>query len=140
MPDIPYNRPNNRRKYLSIAKHQSNARNNHSKWINMNIERDLFDFADYGNYEKNDNQNLSWTCTTGNMWSIHPNRLSVGTEKQQFGFFQSPVNITDEWHGFPVIPFSSSRYNISDHLLERWVNEGVINEEDVPNLMNKKRI
>jgi hypothetical protein len=140
MPDIIYSRPTHRKRYLSIGKHQSNANEKHSRWISIIIERDLFDFADYGNFEKNEGNNLSWVCQTGNMWSLNQDRSSVGTMNQQFGFFQKPTNPNDEWHGYPVIPFSKSRLHISETLLERWVNEGVLNIEDVPNIMNKRRI
>jgi hypothetical protein len=140
MPDIIYTRPAHRKRYISIAKHQSTAINKHSKWVSINMERDLFDYADYGNFQKLDNTNLSWICQVGNMWSLCQDRSSVGTQQQQFGYFQKPANVHDEWHGFPVIPFSKKRYNLSDNLLERWINEGIINEDDVPNIMNKKRI
>lgn len=139
MPDLVYNRPANRKKYISSAKHQANAQNPFSKWINMNVERNIFDFADYGNFQKLDNH-ISWTCTSGNMYGLNQNRDEVGTERQQFGFFQKPSNVDGEWHGFPIIPFSQDRYNISDALLDRWVNEGVLNVDDVPNIMKKKRI
>ena len=53
MPNIIYEREVGRRKYVSIEKHRSVAHNRHSKWLSINIEKDLFDYADYGNYEKN---------------------------------------------------------------------------------------
>jgi hypothetical protein len=140
MPDIIYNRPAGRKKYISIAKHQINANNSHSKWISINVERDLFDYSDFGNFQKLEDSNLSWTCEAGQMWSLKSDRSDVGTEKQQFGFFQRPVNEDDYWHGFPIIPYSKSRYNLSETLLERWVNEGVIREDDVPNIIKKRRI
>ena len=52
MPNIIYEREVGRRKYVSIEKHRSVAHNRHSKWLSINIEKDLFDYADYGNYEK----------------------------------------------------------------------------------------
>ncbi len=140
MPDIEYKRPDGRKKYLSIAKHQANANNRHSKWISMNIERDLFDYADYGNFDKIDNGDLSWACQEGNLWSLQQDRSNVGQNKEQFGFFQKPANQNDEWHGFPIIPFSKKRYLISEILLKRWVSIGIITENDVPAILNKKRI
>lgn len=140
MPDIAYPRPNGRRKYLSIAKHQSTSQNRFSKWVNIATERDLFDFADYGNYHKTPDVDLSWACTDGNLWSIKQDRSSVGTNNQQFGFFPQPVNTSDSWHGYPIIPFSNSRYSISDDLLERWVLDGVINVDEIPNIYKRKRL
>lgn len=140
MPDIIYNRPQGRKRYLSITKHQSVTRNRFSKWISVNVERDCFDYADYGNYAKTPNTHLSWTCASGNMWSIRQDRSSVGIDNEQFGFFQMPVNQNDEWHGYPVIPFSQERLAISDMLLQRWVNEGIIDAEDIPMIIKKKRI
>ncbi len=139
MSNIIYNRPESRKKYISISKHQKNARNNHSKWKSINIERDLFDYADYGNFEKQEGFD-SWICSSGNMWALQEDRSSVGTDKQQFGFFQAPSNDNGEWHGFPIIPFSESRYNISTNLLERWIREGVISEDDIPNIKKRRRI
>lgn len=140
MPTIEYTRPEGRRKYLSIAKHQSNANNNHSKWVSMNVEKDLFDYADYGNFRKAESHTLSWLCAAGNLWSLQPNKSDVGKGKEQFGFFQKPTNLNGEWHGFPIIPFSKSRYNLTEGLIKRWVDEGVIDEDDVPAIMNKRRI
>lgn len=106
----------------------------------MNIEKDLFDYADYGNFQKTENGNLSWACEAGHLWSLNSNKTNVGKQKEQFGFFQKPANQNDEWHGFPIVPFSKSRYKLSNSLIKRWVREGVIHEDDVPAIMNKKRI
>lgn len=140
MPDIIYLRPDGRRKYLSINKHQATTRGKHSKWVSINIEKDLFDYADYGNYTKTPNTNLSWICSKGNMWGIMQDRSSIGTNNQQFGFFQQPVNVNDEWHGYPVIPFSKERLNIPNDLLIRLVTDGILDTDDIPMIIKKKRI
>lgn len=140
MPDITYNRPNGRKRYLSIGKHQSVTRNRFSKWISINVERDCFDYADYGNYTKTPNTHLSWTCANGNMWSIKQDRSAIGVDNEQFGFFQCPVNPNDEWHGYPVVPFSQERLSICDLLLQRWVAESIIDIDDIPMIIKKKRI
>lgn len=143
MPDISYPRAIGRKKYVSIMKHQPTARNKYAKWESIAIERNLFDYADYGNYTKTDNNptDLEWVCTTSNnMWSLLQNKDSVGKNNEQFGFFQRPANANEEWHGFPVIPFSKSRYNISDDLLNLWVKKGVISIDDIPSIIRKKRI
>lgn len=142
MPDIQYIRTDGRRKYISIAKHQSIARNKYAKWLSLDIERSLFDYADYGGFigiEVGEN-NDSWVCDKGNMWALQKNRTDVGSNKEQFGFFQKPSNENDEWHGFPIIPFSKSRYCISEKLLQRWIEENVITEDDIPAIIKKKRI
>ncbi len=140
MPDIKYKRPEGKKKYLSIAKHQSKTKNKYAKWISMNVERDLFDYADYGNFQKKDYGNLEWKCDVGNLWSLQADRSTVGQDGEQFGFFEKPVNQNGEWHGFPIIPFSKSRYKLSNSLIIRWVKDGVINQDDVPAILNKKRI
>ncbi|MDQ1858301.1 hypothetical protein SAMN05421856_105116 [Chryseobacterium taichungense] len=143
MPNINYTRPIGRKKYISIEKHQSTARNKYAKWISINVERDLFDYADYGNFTKIENNpiDIEWTCTSSNnMWSLLPNKNSVGQDNEQFGFFQRPVNDNDDWHGFPVIPFSKSRYNISKDLLNLWVEKGVISIDDISSIVKRKRI
>lgn len=140
MPDIEYLRPPGRKKYKCIAKHQSQASSEHSRWIDMNIEKHTFDNADYGNFAHS--QGLaSWICTSqGNMYGLQQDYSDVGTDKQQFAFFQKPANLHDEWHGFPIIPFSKTRYAISDNLLKRWVDEEVISADDIPTILKKKRI
>lgn len=141
MPDIPYDRPEGRRKYTSIAKHQSMAQNQHAKWLSINIERDLFDFADYGNYGKNvKNGEIGWVCDSGNMWALQRDRSSVGKSNEQFGFFQMPRNENDDWHGFPIIPFSKSRYKISKELFEKWIGQNIISVDEVSAIIKQKRI
>lgn len=140
MPDIIYNRPQGRRKYISISKHQRTGIGQFSKWINVNIEKDMFDYSDYGNYLKLPAQNISWICSKGNLWAVMEDKSSVGTRSEQFGFFQQPVNVNDEWHRYPVIPFSQERLNIPKDLLERWVADGIIDSDDVPMILKKKRI
>lgn len=142
MPNIDYIRPQGRPQYLSITKHQSIARNNFSKWISVQIEREVFDNADYGTY---DHQNLpnpivSWTDGNGNMWGFKQGFLTVGLDGEQFGYFENPGNPVLQWHGFPIIPFCQSRYAISANLLNLWVNRGFFDEDDIPALLNKKRI
>jgi hypothetical protein len=139
MPDIPYQRNNRPRQYLSISKHQSTARNNSSKWININVEKQTFDTADYGNFTLS-NGSIAWIDANGNLWGFLEGFPYIGTERQQFGYFQNPNNPVLEWHGFPIIPFSKDRYRISDQLLERWVNEGYLDQDDIPTLINKRRI
>lgn len=141
MADIPYNRPGRQRQYLSTAKHQANAHNRHAKWLNVNIERLAFDNADYGNFNHNVNPpSLSWADDNGNMWGFLQNYEEVGTNREQFGYFENPNHPALQWHGFPVIPFSTSRYSISNGLIALWVTSGFMDEDDVPALLNKRRI
>lgn len=141
MANISYNRPGRQRQYLSIAKHQVHANNNHAKWINVNTERQTFDNADYGNFDHSVNPpSLSWIDITGNMWGFLQNYVEVGTAREQFGYFENPNNPALEWHGFPVIPFSKSRYSISATLINLWVTSGYMDEDDVPALLNKRRL
>lgn len=145
MPDLIYNRPIHRKKYISIHKHQRNTHNTYSKWVSINVEKDIFDYADFGNLKKSENPNdnlnmISWTCVSGNMWGLQHDYSDVGTEKQQFGFFVRPVNINDEWHGYPMIPFSNSLYFISDELLIAWAENNIITVDDIPMIKAKKRI
>lgn len=139
MHDIPYIRPNGRKKYISTIKHQRNANNSHNKWNDVRTERNTFDVADYGNFELEEGK-LSWINDDGNMYGFLQGFPSVGINSEQFGFFQNPGNPSLEWHGFPIVPFSKSRYSISKSLFETWVNIGYISEEDIPSIMNKRRI
>lgn len=139
MPDLPYNRPEGRRRYLSISKHQQHAKNGYAKWKSVPIERSVFDTGDYGNFQLQEGM-LAWLDDNQNMWGFLKDHPEVGVDKEQFGFFQNPNNAQLEWHGFPIIPFSQKRYEIPDHLLTRWVQQGCIAAEDIPAIKNKKRI
>lgn len=138
MPNIDYNRPNKARQYISITKHQSIAVNKYSKWINVAIERAVFDNADNGTLDQS--QGIAWLDSTGNMWGFLQHFAVIGLNGEQFGFFDNPNNPALRWHGFPVIPFSNSRYSINSELLERWVAEGVFDQDDIPVLLAKRRI
>lgn len=138
MPDREYDRPQGRRQYLSIAKHQRVARNRHSKWIDFPTERSVFDNADNGTL--NQTQGIAWLDDNGNLWGFLSDFSDVGLNGEQFGFFDNPNNVVHRWHGFPIIPFSNPRYSISDNLLNRWVNEGVFDEDDIPTLLKKRKI
>ena len=141
MPNIIYEREVGRRKYVSIEKHRSVAHNRHSKWLSINIEKDLFDDADYGNYEKNvEKDNSGWLCASGNLWALQNDKSSVGDKNQQFGYFQKPGYPDGEWHGFPIVPFSQKRYCISSDLLSKWTDQGVISVDDISAIMKKRRI
>lgn len=118
-------------KYKSTSKHSSIAKNKKwSRWISVTIERHVFDNAD----------NNSWLNCCGNMFGFSLDFSIVGKEKEQFGFFQAPKNKGGEWHGFPIFPFSSSRYKICATLLEKWVTQGFISQEDVPNILKGRKI
>lgn len=139
MPDIDYDRPTRPRQYLSINKHQRTATSHYNKWICINTEKQVFDNADYGSISGNGN-NDAWLDTKGNLWGFLELFEFVGLDYEQFGYFEDPCNPVLKWHGFPVIPFSESRYVICDELLLRWVNEGLLDEDDIPTLKNKRRI
>lgn len=141
MADISYNRPGRARQYVSIVKHQRIARNKYAKWKSVDIERVAFDNADYGNFSHSANPpNHSWADSAGNMWGFLQGYEELGVNREQFGYFENPKNSQLQWHGFPVIPFSKSRYSISDDLIELWVDLGVMDEDDVPALLDKKRL
>lgn len=139
MPDIPYKRDPARRKYLSISKHMRQALNGYSKWVHVKIERRTFDNADYGLLDGKGSGN-AWLDVKGNLWGFITGFAEVGTKREQFGFFEDPVNPVLEWHGFPIIPFSEKRYEICDELLTRWVEEELIDPDDIPQLKKGRKI
>ena len=90
--------------YLSRTKHQVNGSGSFSKWISQNMEINTFDNADCGTVVNGIHS--SWECDN-HLWGFIKNGdvETIGTEKQQFGFFPATQNITDDWHGYPVFPF-----------------------------------
>lgn len=130
-----------RKALLSRSKHQLNGSGNHAKWLSQPIEEATFDSADYGNFTKS-NGDVSW-ISDGNLWGfqlISNSIQTVGTKHQQFGFFPATRNPTDHWHGYPIIPFSekNKKYNISKELLERWVLDGYLSNEDIAIIIKGK--
>lgn len=146
MPNLEYNREGRKRQYISITKHQRHTINNHSKWVDFQTETRTFDAADYGNHanmavgdeEINDNE---WCDDNGHLWGFIENFQPVGVDNEQFGFFPAPQNENDRWHGYPIVPFKGhNKYNISDSLIERWINEGFLDTDDITTLYRGKRI
>ena len=141
MPNIDLSTRSNK-KYLSISKHQKNARNHHSKWKTIDLEIETFNNGDKGSLDGSDKE--SWLCTSS-LWGFCKASNSikiVGTEKQQFGYFDIPRNTTDHWHGFPVIPFKKqgeTRYDICKSLLDEWVKEKVLTADEVA-ILTKGRL
>ncbi len=130
-----------RKALLSRSKHQVNGSGHFAKWVSQPIEEATFDAADYGNLT-NSEGDTPW-ISDGHLWGFQINSddiVTVGTNNQQFGFFPKTRNITDHWHGYPVIPFGTrnKKYNISSDLLEKWVSDGHFSEEDIATLIRGK--
>ncbi|MGJ0495349.1 hypothetical protein [Aliarcobacter cryaerophilus] len=139
MPEIDLSHRSNK-KYLSIPKHQKNARNDHSKWETIDLEIETFNNGDNGSIDGTIKE--SWLCQT-NLWGFSKNNDGVkivGTEKQQFGFFETPRNETDHWHGYPIIPFKSKekKHDICKSLLNKWKDGEVLTSDEIANLVKGK--
>lgn len=137
MTEIRYTRPGRQRQYVSIKKHFSTAKNTHSKWKSVQIERDTFDAADYGNHNKNLGY-PPWEDDSGNLWGFLDNFQIIGEDKEQFGFFPIPTNQSDPWHGYPIVPFKKRK--ISEKLLKLWIDGNYMDGDDVNNLISGKRL
>ena len=139
MPDIRLETILYKKKYLSRSKHHKLSRNKFSKWISIPIEVETFNNSEYGTIVSS--QNVEWICDNGHMWGFikrSGNIITVGTEKQQFGFFPKVQNPqSDDWHGYPVIPFKekNKKYDISNSLLEFWVDNNVLNEDEITTII-----
>ncbi len=139
MPNIQLTTRLNKKKYLSRSKHHQHSREKFSKWLSQPIEVETFDNAEYGTIVSG--QNEEWICDNGHMWGFIKRSgsiIAVGTEKQQFGFFPKVQNPqSDDWHGYPVIPFKekNKKYDISKSLLKFWVDNDVLNEDEVATII-----
>lgn len=143
MPNRNIPRKEGRKTYLSIEKHQPNSKNSHAKWVSQDREIEVFDAADYGAFLKEEGHE-SWEVD-GNLWGFMKEQgdvLTVGTESQQFGFFPKPQNETDDWHGYPIMPNAKGnqikKYNIDKSLLERWVQDGHLTQQQVTIIIRGK--
>ena len=132
MPDIDLS-DRSQKKYLSISKHQKNARNPHSKWESIDLEIETFNNGDNGSVDGSIKD--SWFCQA-NLWGFSKanNDIKiVGTEKQQFGFFKTPRNPTDHWHGYPIIPskIKKDRHCICKNLLAKWERDNHFTADEI---------
>lgn len=139
MTDFNVDRQGRQRQYVSIQKHHYTSRNSKAnKWESRSKEEQTFDSADYGNLTKQP-AHQSWEDHCTNLWGFINNFEYVGTNREQFGYFPTTQNLQDRWHGYPVIPFKKG-YEIPRALIERWVNQELLNPDDIPNLINGKKI
>ena len=112
--------------YLSRTKHQKNGYGTFAKWISQDIEIKTFNNAD---------SIPIWECDS-NLWGFikeDDKVVTVGTEKQQFGFFPATRNDTDDWHGYPVFPFKekNKKYDICKSLLEKWKENNDLTADEI---------
>lgn len=127
--------------YLSRTKHQIYGSGNFAKWQSQDIEINTFDNADYGTVINGDH--FSWECDN-HLWGFikdnNNNIVTIGTEKQQFGFFPAPQNITDDWHGYPVFPFKekNKKYDICKKLLKFWEDNNELSADEIAILTKGK--
>lgn len=139
MADRVTQRPDGRRKYISIQKHHYTSKiKDANKWVSVQIELDTFDAADYGNLTKTPGHD-SWEDASGNLWGFLDNFQCVGTKKEQFGFFPITSNANDPCHGYPIIPFKRG-YVISNTLIKKWIAQEVLDEDDIYVLKKGKRL
>jgi len=120
--------------YRSRLKHHRNSRDKHSKWESIPLEIETFDKAEKTPIWKDEGEAL-WGFLKDN-----DKFKKLGTEKQQFGYFPAIINLTDDWHGYPVFPFKekNNKYDISEELLTLWVDEGELTEEEIAILVEGK--
>ncbi|GAA4021621.1 hypothetical protein GCM10022386_00730 [Flavobacterium cheonhonense] len=104
--------------YKPMYYHNKTAKKNKdkTKWIIKQNEQ-------YCTFELSDDNN--WKCLAQNgFFSILENgNVILGSNEEVLGFFPETINDSDPYHGYPV---TSSEYEISDKLLEKWLNDKVI--------------
>ena len=106
--------------YKPVAYHNKSSINkkHKTKWIIKQSEQ-------YCIFELSHNNN--WKCPIRNgYFSIAENgAIILGSNEEILGFFPEIINKNDPYHGYPV---SSAEYEISDTLLDNWLNTKVINK------------
>lgn len=127
------------KKYLTRTKHQKNGSGDFTKWLSQDIEIQTFDKADCGTIINNIHN--CWECER-HLWGFIKtnNVLTIGTKKQQFGFFPATQNITDDWHGYPVFPFKekNKKYDICKQLLDIWEKNNELTSDEIAILVKGK--
>lgn len=108
--------------YISLNYHRSSTGTIHKKsiWIlSPADECHAFCKAEMGN----------WRDVGGDYWAISSDgQIEFGTRGERVAFFDSPQNITDPWHGYPVggkkgLP---TRKRPPDNVIELWYRTGWI--------------
>jgi len=122
--------------YLTRSKHQKNGSGNYSKWKSQNLEIETFNKADCGTTVEGTLK--SWECNC-HLWGFikNGNITTIGTKKEQFGFFPATQNITDDWHGYPVFPFNgdNEKYDICTELLDSWRDNNELSPDEIATLI-----
>jgi hypothetical protein len=125
--------------YKSRSKHQIHGFGSYSKWKSQAIEIETFDNADCGTVING--VESSWECDN-HLWGFIKNNNieTIGTEKQQFGFFPATQNIPDDWHGYPVFPFKekNKKYDICKNLLKFWEDNDELTADEIAVLIKGK--
>lgn len=71
----------------------------------------------------------SWQDAKGDYWAISEDgKIEFGTLSERVAFFDSPQNVTDPWHGYPVSGRKGmpSRRRPPDIIIELWHSTGWI--------------
>lgn len=104
--------------YKPVGYHNKSAKTkkDKGKWILKQGEQyEVFRLSDEGEWKCIPNQGLFSILENGN--------VIFGENEERLAYFPNPQNKNDEWHGYPV---HSSEFEISDDLIEKLVEEDVI--------------
>lgn len=106
-------------KYKPVSYHNKSAKTkaDKNKWrLKQNEQFEVFRLASEGD----------WYCHRNNcFFSVLDNANEIlGLNYERIGYFEPPVNNIDPWHGYPV---KSCDYNISEDMLDLWVDNNIIN-------------
>jgi hypothetical protein len=105
-------------KYQPAFYHNKSAASNPHKtrWkLRQSEQYEVFRIADEG----------EWICVHNNaLFSILDNGAEVlGEDDERLAIFRIPGNVNEPYHGFP---FHSSKYTISEELLDMWEERQII--------------
>jgi hypothetical protein len=89
--------------YLSYTKHDLlTSDRDAGAWLNVDLELDTFDAADYGNHQRKPNC-APWKLAGGALIGFLSGFQEIGDDGEQLAIFRGGSNVTDPWHGFPVL-------------------------------------
>nr|WP_288210439.1 hypothetical protein [uncultured Dysgonomonas sp.] len=106
--------------YYPVAYHNSIAKKKQEKtiWIlKKNEQYEAFRVSDEG----------EWVCNKSEgLFSVLDNtNVILDVNEERISFFPTPKNVSDPWHGYPV---TSYEYDISDELIDKWLEDKIIDE------------
>jgi hypothetical protein len=112
-----------KRTYKSMNYHrQPKLKTGKAKWsptVSREAEYNCFEVSEGGD----------WISSSGDYWWVSKDAsIKVGRSGEKLAFFPACANHPGPWHGYPVAPMSDRNYEVPQALIDKWEDDGVIDD------------